>query len=346
MSLHQRPEPEPPYDPRVIRRAQAWRRWFQEGELTRQGLLTFQAWLLHSRENRDAYRYVESIDHGDGASRALVHIDRANELTAPPRRPERRGPWRWLLLILALLVIVAAVGLVATDRGLQTLPLRIFADHSAGVGETERVQLPDGTVIQLGARTAFDLEARGATYALDMIEGEIHVTQPEGSPRLEISSPNGGVDAEGARFAYRDLGGTALVGVEDGEVVALLEGGAATARRVTALQEVAFTEEGLSEPRPMDLESVAWRRGRLGRQVWTLDALAAEIRRHHPGLVLIIDREAAGRSVTLEGTQSTRMPLSILEAAAARLGIAYRPLLGGRLVVLGNFDWANYFQSE
>lgn len=346
MSLQQRPDPLPPYDPRVIRRAQAWRRWLQEGELTREGLLTFREWLLRAPENRAAYRYVESIDRDDGVSRALRHIDRANELSAPPRRPERRGPWRWLLLVLFLLLVVAGVGLVATDRGLQTLPQRLFADHAAGVGERARVELPDGTVIQLGARTAFNVEASGATYALDLIEGEIYVAQPAGSPRLEITSPNGGADAEGAQFAYRDLGGHALVSVETGEIVALLEGGAVTARRVTAGQEILFTGEGLSDPQPVVREHLAWRRGQLGRQSWTLDELAAELRRHHLGIILIVNREAAARDVMLPASQDVRMPLQVLEQAAARLDIPYRPLLGGRLVLLGHFPLAENISGK
>lgn len=338
MSLKQGVERPPPLDPRVIRRAHAWRRWLQEGELNRKDLLAFRAWLQRSEENRAAYRYIESID--PDAGRAVAHIEQINALTAPRRPRARRAPWRWLLIFLLLLAVVAAVGLIAIDRGLQTLPQRLFAEHGTWAGERGRVELPDGTVIQLGSRTAFDLEAGGGSYALKLIEGEIFVAQPEGSSPLEISSPNGGADAVGARFGYRDVGDSALVSVQEGEVIALIEHGALDSQSLVTGEEVAITAGGLGAPRSIALQdSFVWRRGLLTRRDWTLESLVAELRRYHSGVILLIDPAQAGRNVTFARLPAVNEPLAVLREAAERLGIGFVSTLGGRLVLLGDFPW-------
>ena len=94
---------------------------------------------------------------------------------------------------------------------------------------------------------------------------------------------------------------------------------------------------GISAPQPLSRDSLAWRRGLLGEQRWTLDELAAELRRHHRGVILILSRETAAREVMLAAPQYFDAPLQVLDRAAAQLGIAYRPLLDGRLVLLGEF---------
>lgn len=341
MSLKQDSRPAAPFDPRVIRRAHAWRRWLEEGQLTREGLLTFRAWLLHSAENRAAYRYIESFEQDGGAQRALVTIERANQLQAPERPRRRARPWRWLLLILLLLALLVGVALVASDQGLRTLPQRLFADYATGVGEQGRVGLPDGTMIQLGSRTAFDLEPIAGGYTLNLVEGEIFVVQSTGSPRLEIFSANGGASAEGARFGYRDVGETATIAVREGEVIALLSGGATDARSLSAGDRIAIDEDGMG-PREAaeDPGMLAWRQGLLPRRTWTLEALVAEMRRYHPGLILVVDPDVAEREVDLPPRQATREPLAILRRAAEDLGIPYTESLGGRLILLGDAPWA------
>ncbi|MEX0924159.1 MAG: FecR domain-containing protein [Rhodovibrionaceae bacterium] len=334
-------QPSVPRDPAVIRRAQAWRRWLLEGELTREGLLTFRAWLLHAREHRDAYRYIESIDRGPGPQRALMHIERANELYAPLRRPRARSPWRWLLLGLFLLVVVVAVGLVASDQGLRTLPQRVFAEHSAGIGERGRVELPDGTVIQLGSRTAFNLEAAAESFDLDLIEGEIYVEQPpDATARLEIASPHGGASALGARFGYRDVREQAVVSVVEGRVVALLLGGSSDARALESGEEAAIAAAGLGATRALALQdSLAWRRRLLLQEGWTLGSLAEELRRYHAGVILIVDPQAAESGIAFSRRQSTQDPAAVLQEAAGQLGIGYRAYLDGFVLLLGDFPW-------
>lgn len=345
MSLKQGAERPPPLDPRVIRRAHAWRRSLQEGELNREDLLAFRAWLQRSEENRAAYRYIESID--PDAGRAVAHIEQVNALFAPRRPRARRAPWRWLLIFLLLLAMAAAVGLIAIDRGLQTLPQRLFADHATWAGERSRVELPDGTVIHLGSRTAFDLEAGGGSYALELIEGEIFVAQPEGSAPLEISSPNGGADAVGARFGYRDVGDSALVSVQEGEVIALIEHGALDSQSLVTGEEAAITADGLGTPHSIALhDSFVWRRGLLTRRDWTLESLVVELRRYHGGIILIIDPAQAGRNVTFARLPAVNEPLAVLREAAEGLGIGFVSTLGGRLVLLGDFPWEKGAEPE
>ena len=282
MRLKQSSEPVPPIDPRVIRRAHAWRRWVEQGELTREGLMTFRAWLLHARENRAAYRYIESFEQDGGARRALASIERANQLQAPRRSRRRARPLRWLLLILILILLFAGTALVATDQGLRTLPQRLFADYATGIGEQGRVGLPDGTVIQLGSRTAFDIDPIAGGYTLDLVEGEIFIVQSTGSPRLEIFSPNGGASAEAARFGYRDVGSAAMVSVLGGEVIAIVAGGETDAQTLKAGERIAIGENGLGPRQPAEEPGIlAWRQGLLWQRHWTLGELAAEMRRYH-----------------------------------------------------------------
>lgn len=342
MTARRRDAPRAPHDPAVVRRAHSWRRWLLEGELTRAELLNFRAWLLQAQENRAAYRYIESIDGEFSAQQAVLHIDRANDLYAPRRGAPRRSPWRWLLLFFLLLLLTAAVGLIATDQGLRTLPQRLFADHAAGLGERARVELPDGTVIQLGSRTAFNLSPASGRYDLDLIEGEIYIAQPQGSSRIEISSDAGGASAQGAHFGYRDVRGHAVVSVVEGQVVALLGDGASDARGLEAGEEVTLDGRVLGATRPLKAEdTLAWRRRMLADSAWTLESLVAELRRYHAGVILIVDPGIAERTVVFPRRQTTSDPASVLRQTARRLDVGYSEILGERILLLGEFSFGN-----
>jgi transmembrane sensor len=242
---------------------------------------------------------------------------------APSRRP------RW-----ARRFSVAAVALALISGGVwlerPSLIVDMAADAATARGEQRRVTLADGSTVVLDADSAVDLRFAPGERRLRLLRGTAFfevVTDP--APFI-VEAAEGEVRVLGTSFAVALAGEATTVTVVSGRVEVAASGG----RRATlrAGQQARYRGAALSAPAPFDPDTaLAWREGRIVVHQATLRDVVAEIGRHRPGRVVILDGALAERRVT------GSFPAADTEAALASLQAILgfrRQDLTGHLVLL------------
>ncbi|MCD0506261.1 FecR family protein, partial [Bordetella petrii] len=170
------------------------------------------------------------------------------------------------------------------------------ADHRAGVGETRRVQLPDGTQVWLRALSAFNVDYSASLRRLQLVDGEILIdTGSDPARPFVVATGQGRLQALGTRFSVRQESDGVLLAVYGGAVRVV------TARRqvsgvVPAGQQAYFTADALRPMTPASPAREAWARGILVADGIPLGQVVEELRRYHAGH-LGVDPEVAGLRV-------------------------------------------------
>ena len=158
-------------------------------------------WLRQDPRHRRAWRRLEKL---------TARLDKApadiTETTLKKARASRR---RALKLGLIVVFIAAA----ATADLQPDLRHRVMADHYTQTGEQKRLQLDDGSVLDLNTNTAIDIDFDQDRRRIHLRQGEIQVTTGKDQPQDQrarpfiISTKQGEIRALGTRFLVRREGG-------------------------------------------------------------------------------------------------------------------------------------------
>ncbi|WP_313623438.1 FecR family protein [Achromobacter sp.] len=281
---------------RVMEQAAEWYALLRSGDVSNAERLQWQQWFECAAEHRQAWSYVERI--GSRFSPLQSSPDRAAAVAAfgqaASARPRGR---RQMLLGLAGALGIAGLGWTAWRQ----TPLPIMAstwgaDHRAGIGETRRVSLADGTQVWLKALSAFDVDYGATLRRLQLVTGELLIDTAKDPMRpFVVDTDQGRLQALGTRFTVR--------GEADGVVLAVHEGAvridtAATHATgiVQAGRQARFTANALDAQLPVDPAREAWTRGVLVADDTPLGEVVAELRRYHFGH-LAVAPEIAGMHV-------------------------------------------------
>ncbi len=188
----------------------------------------------------------------------------------------------------------AAIALVGGRLAMGPHP---FADYATRPGETARVALADGSLVELSTATAVNVGFSSRRRRLRLLGGEAWFQPAEADARPFIVEAAGGwIEASEGAFAAAVETGTVRVGVT--AKAARVGMGQA----VAALQEgygLSYSRAGLEPPRPLPEHSMAWRDGRLVFVDAPLRRVAAALDRWTGGRTLILDDDLAARPVTL-----------------------------------------------
>ena len=189
---------------------------------------------------------------------------------------------------------VAAVALVGGRLAMGPHP---FADYATRPGETARVALADGSLVELSTATAVNVDFSSRRRRLRLLGGEAWFQPAEADARPFIVEAAGGwIEAgEGAFTAVVETGGVRVGVTAKAARVGM-------GQAVAALQEgygLSYSRAGLEPPRPLPEDSMAWRDGRLVFVNAPLRRVAAALDRWTGGRTLILDDHLAARPVTL-----------------------------------------------
>lgn len=189
---------------------------------------------------------------------------------------ERRQAMKHLLA----LAIVAPLGYVAYR---QAVPAAAYATV---VGEHRRVELADGTVLDLNTDTAIDLNFDPEQRLITLLRGEILVDSgaDAGSPRhrpLRVASRQGLMEALGTRFLVRQHESSTQLAVLEGAVrITPMQGPQTT---VEAGQQKVFDGLGLGPASAAREQDSLWTRGRLIAEEMPLGEFLRELGRYRSG---------------------------------------------------------------
>lgn len=258
------------------------------------------AWLmqLHSGESSEADRIAcaqwrqRSAEHARAWERAERLLTRLGglppELAGPAlgRAPDasRRRALKQLGLLLAATPVVWA--------GWQGAPREWLADRSTAIGEQQRVALPDGSQLTLNTDSAVNLCFAAERRQIALLQGEILVESPSAaSSALQVSTAQGLLNVQSARFSVRQDDGRTRLAVLEGAVQVQPRQGAALL--VQAGQGGVFDARGQVTRTQADAGVVAWTRGMLMADRMPLAEFAAELARYRRGIVRC-DPQVAG----------------------------------------------------
>jgi transmembrane sensor len=193
------------FSPRVAEQAVHWLIESQGDEFGQAQQLAFERWLQADQEHQRAWAHIQQVNRRlSGVASPVVHAT-----LQAPQSPARRRALKALLLV----GVASATGL-----GLQQhnpLP-GLMADYRSPVGQRRRMQLDDGSVLQLNTRSAADVRFDGQQRDVRLLDGELALQVANDARPLVLRTAEGTLRLDSGRFNVRQFDGYSLVSVFDG----------------------------------------------------------------------------------------------------------------------------------
>lgn len=267
----------------IMEQAAEWYALLRTGQATAAEQHAWRQWVEGAAEHQQAWSYVERI--GRRFAPLQASPDRNAAVTAF-RHAAQIAPRRRRQVLLGLAGTLGMGWLGWTAWRQTPLPLMAStwgADYRAGVGETRRIELPDGTEVWLKAVSAFNTGYTAKERRLQLLTGEMLIDTGRDPLRpFFIDTAQGRLQALGTRFTVRQDEGGILVAVYEGAVrIDTARSGAAGI--VQTGQQARFTADALQPVAPADPAREAWARGVLVADNTTLADVVDELRRYHAG---------------------------------------------------------------
>ncbi|MBR0642423.1 FecR family protein [Plastoroseomonas hellenica] len=274
----------------------------------------FDAWRASDPAHEAAWRSVSAVWSSPQLGQAARLAQARLAPSSPAVRPRRSLPgWPWRRVS-----AIAAAALVAAWIGWRfDLPTRLQADLVTGTGHQERLTLEDGSRLVLDTGTAIVAEMSGSRRRVRLLKGAAYfeVASEQARP-FEVRAGSAQVQVTGTAFTVRYLDGRVTVAVRRGAVLVGRPGGGTV--RLTASQQVQVDAEGVGPVEGVDAAAaMAWVDGRLVFVDQPLRDVLSELRRYHPGLIILGDGRLGAARLT--GNYRLDDPVQTLASLAAIL---------------------------
>ncbi|MCU1720737.1 FecR domain-containing protein [Pseudomonas sp. 5P_5.1_Bac1] len=276
-------------------------------------LRSWQDWLGQNPANARAWARVEKVQAQMG--RLPVEV-------ALPTLAGVRARRRAVLKTLALLLAAGASGWIAQESA----PAQaLFAGVRTGKGERRRIELADGSLLQVNTDSALDIDYDDQQRLLRLHSGEISVqtaSDPRGRPFI-VQTREGRVRALGTRFCVRSDDGVSRVSVQQHAVEIRTHGQPQQSLRLDAGQSVRFDRQHIAPASAAAPGADAWTQGMLTVIEWRLADFVAELRRYRSGVVRCAETVA---DLRLSGAFRVDDTDTLLENLGASLPVKVRYL--------------------
>lgn len=236
---------------------------------------------------REAHRRWLACDprHVQAWERLTRLQDKFGQLAPGIARPtltSARAKRRDVLKVLSVLLAAGGAGTLAwTTTPLPTL----MADQRTATGERRRLQLDDGSQLQLNTASAVDIRYSTSVREIRLLSGEIQIqtaADQQARPFI-VHTPSGSIRALGTRFVVRHDSDRSQVSVQEHAVEVRSASGFGSPVRVEAGQQLSFSTDQLGTVQPANPQVDAWTRDMLVIDNWRLADFIAELQRYRPG---------------------------------------------------------------
>jgi transmembrane sensor len=271
--------------------------------------------------------------HALAWARVAAFGDKLHDLPSPIAHATLKGASaearRHTLKTLALLIGVGGVGGGAAWLANEQVPWREWsADRRTAVGERANLILDDGTVVRMNADSALNIRYTASARTLRLLRGEILITTARdsaatiagGARPFSVDTAEGNARALGTHFTVRQLEGRSAVAVLHG-AVEIRPAGGATAVRLDAGRQAAFTRAGVGPLVAADDAVTAWTDGMLVAQDMPLPEFLAALDRYRPGHLRCAPSAAR---LTVSGTYPLADTDKVLDMLQATLPVTVR----------------------
>lgn len=253
------------FSAQVAEQAVHWLLEIQNGPLSPRQQHAFQQWLNAHSEHQRAWDHMQRVNQRlRGLSSPLAHT----ALNAPKSGSRRQA--------LKLLLILGA-GSAAT-WGLREPLMPMLADYRSPIGQRRKLQLEDGSQLQLNTNTSVDVRSEAGQRLIRLLDGEIMLTA---SKSLRLQTAQGLLRSDSARLNVRQLRNSTQVAVFAGRVALTANSGASLS--IGPNQQLAFTDQRWDPPRALDANSGAWTDGMLVAAHMRLADFLDELGRYRRG---------------------------------------------------------------
>ena len=306
-----------PISAAALEQAAAWFARIDRGALSDREQQAFDDWIAADPDHRRAFERVSRTWAVMGDLAAAP--PQAEPTDAPGHSTTARRRWA-VAAIAAGLLIAVGVGADLPQR----LDANVRADAATATGEIRRLDLPDGSTVQLNTDSAiaihFGPDGIGAR-GVRLLRGEAAFEIAKDPDRPFMVAAGDGVSRVlGTVFTVRMSSRGASVTLLEGRVAVSVNGGG----QETVLspnQRVRYDgRRGLGAVEAVDPQSAsAWRRGKLVFHDQPLGDVIDELNRYHRGLIRLVNEDLRAKRVN--GVFDTGDPVSVVEALEAALGL-------------------------
>ena len=283
----------------VTRAAIDWMLRLESGQACPSERQVFKAWLAENPAHLAAWQRVA------GVLKTPVADLHAVERRSPGQLQAARRALQGSLLL--LLLGLAGAGLV--DR---VTPLAgLTADYQTATGERKTVELADGSLLTLNARSAVDIQFSNGQRRVRLREGELQVEVAADAKRpFVVTTAQGQVQALGTRFMVRQGSDESLASVQQHSVLLDTLGG--QQRRIETGQAVSFTATQIDPQTPTSRSQTDWLQGRVELHDEPLSALVEALRPYQTGMLRISPEAARVRVFGVFALDNTAQTLNTL----------------------------------
>ena len=336
---------------KIREEAGSWLVQLSSDEATSEDWSGFMSWLRSDPRHEAVYRDQERIWQ-DIPQLAELAEEFPLDRTGPVRLPGRANPgglrqrvgalpgYLWPVAAAASLAFLAMF-VLRPDSGVAPPEKSVHATRTAQI---DTIELEDGSVVTLGARSAMDIEFDGTLRRVVLTEGEafFSVAKDRGRPFV-VEAGDAIIRVVGTKFEVDRSTHEVRIAVQEGVVEvsardepAKMSASGAEARKhvLTAGQRAAIS--GVGEFRGVvELASAAppalWRSGRLSYEDASLREIVADANRYYDGTIVIASENLAGLRIT--AAFKTDQIEQMVETLTRALPIEARRSRDGRIVL-------------
>ncbi len=296
-------------DPQVIHQAAQWFVQLHSPEAS-------------AREHEECARWRAShADHEAAWQKALHISQRFGQVPVGPgmsalgrrQRINRRDLLKTLMLAGVALPFGWAGYRGASSQGW-------LADYRTGTGERRSLQLADGSLLQLDAASAVDLQYDGDCRRLHFLRGQALLQMVDEARPFIVRTDHGCVRGQAARFDIREDADGTSIAVLDGSLEVRPRDSIQPPVQLRAGQQLRFDEQAAGPVLALQGQPDVWTRGVLHLQNGRLDEFAAALQRYRPGFITCAVEVAGLRlSGTFQLNNSTPVLDSLTQALPVRV---------------------------
>ena len=295
----------------VTRAAIDWMLRLESGQACPSERQVFKAWLAENPAHLAAWQRVAGVLKTPVADLHAVERRSPGQLQAARRAllASTVTPGKKTLQGSLLLLLLGLAGAGLVDR---VTPLAgLTADYQTATGERKTVELADGSLLTLNARSAVDIQFSNGQRRVRLREGELQVEVAADAKRpFVVTTAQGQVQALGTRFMVRQGSDESLASVQQHSVQLDTLGG--QQRRIETGQAVSFTATQIDPQTPTSRSQTDWLQGRVELHDEPLSALVEALRPYQTGMLRISPEAARVRVFGVFALDNTAQTLNTL----------------------------------
>lgn len=287
----------------------AWVIRLRNEHLSAENRAAFESWYASSPAHAKVFEQVSAVWDDPDLDSAARQSARTSAATSRIKAKGIRT--RWIQYGAAACVVLLVVAIHKFD-----LITRFQSDFYTGVGEQQSIDLPDQSLVTLNTNTAIAVSFDDAARRIRLLKGEafFKVRSDPHRPFI-VESASTATRAVGTEFVVRSDPDRDQVTVLEGRVEVTSQRERVQTQPLNAGFQVRTNADGLDNPQPVDVATIsAWRRGRMVVNGAPLTDVIDEVRRYHPGTIVLWNQELGIKEVT--GTFNLENPSKILALLA------------------------------